>query len=152
MATAMTMTGTTAGMTPGASPANGSLGTAALAAKLSPIEQELMLLETMKSLMDTATRSLSGGEAEPLLEVNRQVSQTAQDLTALSMQLGRLTWTPEAQEQRRKLLIELNHQRAFCRAMLRRWRRSIALRQQLLQMRGEPVPYTEALRTRLELK
>jgi hypothetical protein len=39
----------------------------------------------------------------------------------------------------------MSQQRAFCRAMLRRWRRSIALRQQLLALRSEPVPHTESL-------
>jgi len=114
-------------------------------APLSPMEQELVLLETMKALLEVAMRALSGGEALPLLEVSRQIGLTAQELTAFSLQMGRLPWTPEAQQQRRKLLLELSQQRAFCRAMLRRWRRSIALRQQLLGLQTEPVPYTESL-------
>jgi hypothetical protein len=109
------------------------------------VERELFLLETLKSLLDTAMRSLSGGEALPLLEVSRQINQTSQELTAFCLQLGRLPWTPEAQQHRRKLLAEMSQQRAFCRAMLRRWRRSIAVRQQLLALRSEPVPYTESL-------
>jgi hypothetical protein len=110
-----------------------------------PTAQELVLLETLKSLLDEAVRSLSGGEALPLLEVSRQINLTAQQITALALHMGCLPWTAEAQQQRRKLLAELNQQRAFCRAMLRRWRRSIILRQQLLGLRHEPVPYTESL-------
>jgi hypothetical protein len=114
-------------------------------ASLSPMDQELVLLETLKSLLDEAMRSLSGGEALPLLEVSRQLSVTAQDLTAFSLRMGSLPWTAEAQQHRRKLLTELSQQRAFCRAMLRRWRRSIVLRQQLLGLHAEPAPYTESL-------
>ena len=114
-------------------------------ASLSPMDQELVLLETLKSLLEEAMRSLSGGEALPLLEVSRQINLTAQELTAFSLQMGRLPWTPEAQQQRRKLLAELGQQRSFCRAMLRRWRRAIVLRQQLLGLQDEPVLYTESL-------
>ncbi len=108
-------------------------------------DREFILLETLKSLLDVAMRSLGGGEALPLLEVSRQINLTAQELTAFSLQIGRMPLTPEAQQRRRKLLAELSQQRAFCRAMLRRWRRSIAMRQQLLALRSEPVPYTECL-------
>ena len=62
----------------------------------------------------------------PLLEVSRHIGQTAQQLTAFSA-MGALPWSEEAQQQRRKLLAELCQQRAFCRAMLRRWRRSLAV-------------------------
>jgi hypothetical protein len=116
-------------------------------APLSPNEQELVLLETMKSLLESAMHALSGGEALPLLEVSRQIGVTAQELTAFSLQIAGLPWTPEAQQQRRKLLAELSQQRAFCRAMLRRWRRSIALREQLLRLQTEPEPYTETLQS-----
>ena len=61
-------------------------------------------------------------------------------LMATSLHLGRLPLTPEAQQQRQKLLAELRQQRSFCRAMLRRWRRSILLRQQLLDLATEPRP------------
>jgi len=114
-------------------------------AGLSPTEQELVLLETMKTLLETAARSLAGGEAMPLLEVSRHIGQTAEELTAFSLRMGALPWTEEAQQQRRKLLAELCQQRAFCRAMLRRWRRSIALRQQLLRLQSEPGSYTECI-------
>ena len=112
---------------------------------LSPADQELVLLETMQTLLDSATQSLAGGQALPLLEVSRQIGITAQQLTAFCLPMGSLPWTEEAQQHRRKLLAELSQQRSFCRAMLRRWRRSIALRQQLLRLQSEPVPYTESL-------
>jgi hypothetical protein len=105
----------------------------------------VVLLETLKSLLETAIRSLSGGEAGALIEVSRQIRSTADEVMALSLQLGHLPWTPEAQQERRKLLEELGQQRAFCRAMLRRWRRSLVLRRQLLGLQAEPVPYTESM-------
>ena len=111
----------------------------------SPMDQELVLLETLKSLLEAAIRSLSGGDAEVLIEVSRQIRSTADEVIALAAQLGRLPGTPQAQQERRKLLAELGQQRAFCRAMLRRWRRSLVLRRQLFGPQAEPVPYTESL-------
>ena len=111
----------------------------------SPMDQELVLLETLKSLLEAAIRSLSGGDAEVLIEVSRQIRSTADEVIALEAQLGRLPGTPQAQQERRKLLAELGQQRAFCRAMLRRWRRSLVLRRQLFGLQAEPVPYTESL-------
>ena len=113
----------------------------------SPPDQELVLLETLKSLLEAAMRLLSGGEAGPLIEVSGQIRSTAEEVMALSLQLGHLPSNPETQQQRQKLLTELGQQRAFCRAMLRRWRRSIVLRQQLLGRQTESLPYTESLET-----
>ncbi len=117
----------------------------AAGASTSGADQELALLETLKSLLETAIHSLTGGEVGALLEVSQQIRSTADEAMALSLQLGHLPGTPEAQQQRRKLLAELSQQRAFCRAMLRRWRRSLVLRRQLLGLQAEPVPYTESL-------
>jgi len=71
------------------------------------------------------------------------ITATAADITAASLNLGRVQWTPEGQQQRRKLLAEMRQQRSFCSAMLRRWRRSILLRQQLLDLATAPTIYTE---------
>jgi len=114
-------------------------------APAAPIDHQLFLLETLKLLLDGAVRCLSGGDALPLLEMSRQISSTAQELVALCLQLAHFPVAAEAHQRRRKLLVEVGQQRAFCRAMLRRWRRSIALRQQLLALGGEPVPYTDSL-------
>jgi len=115
------------------------------------IDQQLLLLETLQTLLDGAIRCLTGGDAPPLLEMSRQIQSTAQELLALSLQLSRFPESPEAQQRRRKLVMKLGEQRAFCRAMLRRWRRSLALRQQLLGLRGAPALYTDSL-SPLELK
>ncbi len=110
------------------------------------MDRQLVLLETLKSLLDEAMRSLSGGEALPLLEVSRQIKPDGAGTDhALSCTWAVFPGRAEAQQRRRKLLAELSQQRAFCRAMLRRWRRSIVLRQQLLGLQDEPVPYTESL-------
>ena len=107
-------------------------------------DQELFLLETLKALLDGAIRCLSGGEPAPLLEMSRQIGSAAQEWLALASQLARNPANPEVQQRRRKLLSELGQQRSFCRAMLRRWRRSITLRQQLLGMANDAMPYPEA--------
>jgi len=133
-------------------PASAELTTISVSAPHSIGTQEIILLETLKSLLDVAMRSLSAGQALPLLDVSRQISVTAKNLTEVSLEMGRFGSTSEAQAKRRKLLDELGQQRAFCRAMLRRWRRSIALRQQLLGMACEPVPYTDALPCGQELR
>ena len=112
------------------------------------IDQELVLLETLKELLTVAMGSLSGGEAGNLMEVGRQIGSTADDLMALASHLGHLPLTPEEQQQRRKLLAELGQQRAFCRAMLRRWRRSILLPRHLLALHGEAETYTEPMEAR----
>ena len=111
----------------------------------SHIDQELLLLETLKELLTVAMRSLSGGEAGNLMEASRHISSTADDLMALARHLlGHLPLTPDEQQQRRKLLAELGQQRSFCRTMLRRWRRPIFLRQQLLALPSEPETYTDS--------
>ncbi len=107
--------------------------------------QELVLLDTLKGLLTVAIRSLSLGEAENMAEISQQINAAADEVMATSLNLSRLPLTPEAQQQRQRLLAELRQQRAFCRAMLRRWRRSILLRQQLLGLATEPVIYTESV-------
>jgi hypothetical protein len=115
------------------------------AAPIAAIDQQLFLLETLKSSLDGAIRALSSADPSPLLETSRQISSTCQDLLALSLQLSRLPGLPDAQQRRHKLLAELGQQRAVCRAMLRRWRRSISLRRQLLSLRSEPEPYADSV-------
>ena len=109
--------------------------------------QEVVLLETLKELLTATIRSLSRGESAELAELSHSISATADDVAATELNLCRLPLTPAAQQQRQKLLAELRQQRSFCRAMLRRWRRSILLRQQLLDLATEPAIYSEPLAT-----
>lgn len=108
-----------------------------------------MLLETLKELLTIAMRSLSGGEASSLVETSRQISSTANNLMSLANQVGNLPSTPEEQQRRDKLLAELSQQRSFCRSMLRRWRRSVLLRRQLLVLQSEPDTYGESIEEQL---
>jgi hypothetical protein len=118
---------------------------ASVSSSLPPqIDQELVLLETLKELLTAAMRSLNGGEAGNLLETSRQISSTAGDLMTLARHLEHLPSTAEEQQQRRKLLAQLSQQRSYCRAMLRRWRRSILLRRRLAALHGEPATYSES--------
>ena len=113
-----------------------------------PEVQEVVLLETLKELLTAAIRSLSRGESAELAELSRSISSTADEATAIELNLCRLPLNPAAQQQRQKLLAELRQQRSFCRAMLRRWRRSIVLRQQLLDLATGTATYSEALDSR----
>ena len=110
-----------------------------------PEAQEVVLLETLKELLTATIRSLSRGESAELAELGRSISTTADEVTATELTLCRLPLTAAAQQQRQKLLAELRQQRSFCRAMLRRWRRSIVLRQQLLDLATGTATYSEAL-------
>jgi non-ribosomal peptide synthetase component F len=110
-----------------------------------PQVQELVLLETLKALRTATIRSLSQAEPANLVEVSRRISDTADDVMAAAPNLSRVPLTGETQQQRQKLLAELRQQTLFCRAMLRRWRRSIHLRRQLLDLATEPVIYTDSL-------
>ena len=49
-----------------------------------PQVQDLVLLETLKSLLNAAMCALSRGEPEVLAEVSRQVTLTAEDVVAAS--------------------------------------------------------------------
>jgi uncharacterized membrane protein YccC len=115
----------------------------------SQIDDELVLLETLKELLTAAMRSLSGGEAGSLMETSRQISSTANNLMSLANQVGNLPSTAEEQQRRGKLLAELSQQRSFCRSMLRRWRRSVLLRRQLLALQSEPDNYNESIEEHL---
>jgi len=109
-----------------------------------PEIQELVLLETLKALLAGAIWSLSNGDAAKLIEVSRQINGAADDVMAAALNPSRVLLTPEAQQHRQKLLAELRQQRSFCRAMLRRWWRSILLRRQLLELATEPATYTDS--------
>jgi hypothetical protein len=121
-------------------------------AAASLIEREMVLWAAMKALLDTALRSLGAGEAQPLLEASRQMGATADEMAALTVQLGRLPRSAEAQDERRRMLTEIGQQRSLGRALLRRWRRSLVLRQQLLGMQAEPELYTDSLRASREIR
>jgi hypothetical protein len=111
-----------------------------------PVEvQEIVLLETLKELLTAAIRSLSSGGTAELAEVSRSIKTTADEVLVAELNLGRLPLPQAARQQRQKLLAELCQQRSFCRKMLRRWRRSISLRQQLVDLATGTATYDEAL-------
>jgi hypothetical protein len=119
---------------------------------IAPSAREMVLLETLKSLLDTATQSLGAGDAAALLDVSRRISLTAQEFGACIPLPGSTFVTAEVEQRRRRLLVDVSQQLAFCRAMLRRWRRSLAVRQQLLDMSMDSVVYQPSLRGRVELR
>lgn len=116
-----------------------------------PEVEELVLLETLKALLSAAIRALSRGEAASLEKVSYDISATAGEILSRSANLSAIQSSAEVQRERQKLLIEMRRQRSFCCAMLRRWRRSILLSRQLLDLAGEPSIYTERLAEHPEL-
>jgi hypothetical protein len=115
-----------------------------------PADSELVLLERLCSLLDDAMGALVASKALPLQEVSRQITMTADELTRLMLQISRLPLSVEARQRRQEILTTLCEQHRFCRAMLRRWRRSVALRQQMLALNAEPLLYTESLALHVE--
>lgn len=110
----------------------------------SPAAREFALLEALNGLLNLTIDSLSQGAAGDLLQVSRRIEGNAAELSAALMQLSGAKLTLQAQQERRRLVAGLREQRCLCRALLRRWRRSITLRQQLLGVGGDS-PYTESL-------
>jgi len=106
---------------------------------------EAVLLQTLRTLLSTAIGALSRGDPAHLAEVSHAINGIAADVLAISLNRGCLPLTPEAQQQRQHVFAELRQQRSLCRAMLRRWRRSILFRQQLLNFATEPAIYTDSL-------
>jgi hypothetical protein len=117
------------------------VNSSAISASFPAAERELELLESLKVLLAAAMDSLGQGDAQTVPDISQQISLTAQELAALSLQISRLPQGVEAQLKRKEFLLEVRQQSAFCRAILRRWRRSIILRQQLLEMRTQSMSY-----------
>jgi hypothetical protein len=111
----------------------------------SATNNEIMRLEALKELLAAAIRSLSQGEADNLLQVSREIRSDAETLTSLFSAAPVLPQCDDAKRQHRQLLGELAQQRCFWRALLRRWRRSILLRQRLHDLRSETALYSESL-------
>ena len=102
-------------------------------------------LDHLREVLQAALESLNRGDPEVLITSSWQIALQLQQSAAPSFEWARMPISSEAQRRRRELLGELREQSAFCRAMLRRWRRSILLRKQLLALEGEPAFYTEAV-------
>ena len=111
-----------------------------------PLEiPELVLPQILRTLLSTAIRALSRGDPAHLAEVSHAINGIATDILATSPNGGCFPLTPDAQQQRQQVLDELRQQSSFCCAMLRRWRRSILLRRQLLDLATAPTIYTDSL-------
>lgn len=96
-------------------------------------------LEALRQLLHDGAQALSTGDA-------LQAEAACSDLTrlAINLQPAFAALFPEhearkglGQEERQRLLLPLMEARAFYLAALRRWRRSLRLRQSLLEMQSE---------------
>lgn len=90
------------------------------------------------------------GDVRDVPVICGQIAATAQELSALALPLASLPGSPDAHRKRRKLLLDIRQQCAFSRAILRRWRRSMMARQQLLEMRMPATTYSEPSRPAME--
>jgi hypothetical protein len=113
--------------------------------------QGLTALSALTALLDTAMDSLSQGDAVALLEVSPDITRAVQRILADGLGSFSCLATEGSEQERRQFLQRLSQQRLFCRAMLRRWRRSLAIREQLLEMRAEPLIYRQSMKNDMEL-
>ncbi|HLY64784.1 MAG TPA: hypothetical protein VKU60_04540 [Chloroflexota bacterium] len=111
-----------------------------------PTVQELAALRLLANLLDNAVMALSNADVSGVLETSRNINFHVGELLAMYLQLGYCPATEQTQQQRRRVLVSLGRQLLFCRALLRRWRRSLTLRRQLQEFPDGQGPYTETLR------
>lgn len=116
----------------------------------SDVAQQGFCVERLKELLDLAAQLLASGDAERLPDICKQITLEVQGLATSN------TFRPDLQlnrnvADRAKMLLEMNRQLCFCRAMLRRWKRSLVLRQQLLVMRNQAEYYIPHIASGLEI-
>lgn len=99
----------------------------------SPAEQERLLLEQMLLSLTAAAQALGSERPEEVVMASARLRAAAHELGNLYGALAALPFrtNPEA---RRRQLLEMVHQRALTAALLRRWRRSLILRRNRLDL------------------
>jgi hypothetical protein len=108
-------------------------------------DQQLSALQAVCALLNRAAEALKEGDARVLSDVGPGLAATADGVGSLWLQAGIAGMAPGAEAERRRLLISIAEQRRFCKSMLRRWRRFIVLRQQVLGLQPNPFSYGETL-------
>ncbi len=123
----------------------------ALSADLAADGSELAQLVRLGAVLKSLEQLLAAGKAEETPQVCREAVAIAQELSNLYSQslIGSLI---QDAERRKTALREVRRGHALCGALLRRWRRTVALRRQALNMFGESGTYTPVLIPVPELK
>ena len=104
-------------------------------------------LDSLRLLLVRAGEALGTGDALQVQQACNELASRAVNLRPAFAELfpPRPGGLPvESEQQRRRLFQPLLEARAFYRAALRRWRRSLALRRALLEMQNATAGYEEA--------
>ena len=96
---------------------------------------DILILENLQKMLTAASKCLADGELAALPEICHQITSAAGELLALNPQLVDPAHGNHLR-QRRKLLLDTARRRAFCQALLGRWRRSLLIRKHLLRIRS----------------
>jgi hypothetical protein len=115
-------------------------------------DRELAGLARLDAVLKLIEQSLSAGKVEGLPEICREAASIANDMSSLYAQSPLLASLAEDGERRKTLLSEIRRKHGFCVAVLRRWRRMLALRREVLNLAGEQVTYTPILMAAAELR
>ena len=101
-------------------------------------------LARLSAALASLEQLLSAGKAEEVPQVCLEVTLLAQELATVYSQslIGSLVQYPE---QRKAALRQIRRSHALCGALLRRWRRSLALRRQALDLYSESGTYAPTL-------
>jgi hypothetical protein len=102
-------------------------------------------LSRLSLLLEKLTQSLASGNAGEVPQVCEQVILLANQVTGVCLQGLTLSRTEIDALPRRKLLEQMRRKSVLCSAMLRRWRRRMAVQQQSMRMDAELKLYTETL-------
>jgi hypothetical protein len=121
-------------------------------AELAAARSEVACLARLDAVLKAMEQLLSAGKAEELPEVCGEAASIARAMSNLYSQSPLVGSLAEDAEQRKTLLAEIRRKRAFCSAVLRRWRRRVALQREVLSMAGEPATYTPTLLPATELR
>ena len=108
----------------------------------------LKQMAAVRELMTAAATSIFERNPGSLLNLSRELLQRATAVQFALAALSQGTWLAAAQEDRRQLLLQLGRARALLAAGLRRWRRDVMLRRNLLRLQDESSLFNDAFSQR----
>ena len=110
------------------------------------LSQDMVLqqMTVVRDLMMAAARSIFQNRPEVLLGACHEIATAAAALQLELCEMQSQSLPATAREERNRLLWQLFAARAFFDAALRRWRRSLMLRRNLLRLRDESLSFDDA--------
>lgn len=109
-------------------------------------DQQLSALRALCALLEQTADALKAGDARVLSEIGPSLASTADGLRSLWLEVGIGGLRHDMEAERRRLLTSIAERRRFSKSMLRRWRRFILLRRQILGLESNRVSYGEWLK------